>query len=82
MRINFYNPYHNFLGKVNPSTCIRSKTDPDVELFPKYYDITPVTEKYLCVVVKAVAGDLFGFKKETPGLNLGFLFLQLNGSLF
>ena len=59
MRINFYSQYHNFLGKVNPSTFIRSKTDPDVELFHKYYDITPVTEKYLYVVVKAVAGDLF-----------------------
>jgi hypothetical protein len=66
MRINFYNPYHNFLGKVNPSTFIRSKTDPDVELFPKYYDITPVTEKYLCVVVKAVAGDLFILTHSCP----------------
>ena len=43
----------------NPDKVIRSKTDPDVELFHKHYDITPVTEKYLCVVVKAVAGDLF-----------------------
>lgn len=35
-------------------TIIRSKTDPDVELFYKYYEVTPVTEKYLCIVVKAV----------------------------
>jgi len=28
------------------------RTDPDVKLFYRHYDITPVTEKYLCVVVK------------------------------
>ena len=44
---------------LNPDIVIRSKTDPDVELFYQHYDITPVTEKYLCVVIKVLAGDLF-----------------------
>jgi hypothetical protein len=44
---------------LNPDIVIRSKTDPDVELFYQYYDVTPVTEKYLCVVVKALVADLF-----------------------
>ncbi len=33
-----------------PGIIIRSRTDPDVELFHRYYDVTPVTEEYLCVV--------------------------------
>lgn len=44
---------------VNPDTVIRSKTAPDVELFYRYYNTTPVTEKYLCVVVKVVSNNLF-----------------------
>ena len=44
---------------LNPDIVIRSKTDPDVELFYQHYDITPVTEKYLCVVIKVSVGDLF-----------------------
>lgn len=43
----------------NPDMIIRSRTDPDVELFYRHYDITPVTRKYLCVVVKVLVGDLF-----------------------
>ena len=42
-----------------PDIVIRSKTDPDIELFYQHYDITPITEKYLCVVVKLLVGDLF-----------------------
>ena len=42
-----------------PERIVRSRTDPDVELFYRYYTITPVTQKYLCVVVKTLAGDLF-----------------------
>jgi len=42
-----------------PDIVLRSKTDPDVELFYRHYDITPVTEKYLCVVVKILIGDVF-----------------------
>ena len=44
---------------LNPEIIIRSKTDPDVELFYQHYDITPVSKKYLCVVIKALVGDLF-----------------------
>ncbi|HID26412.1 MAG TPA: hypothetical protein EYP22_00975 [Methanosarcinales archaeon] len=44
---------------LNPDIIVRSRTDPDVELFYRHYDITPVTEKYLCVVVKVLVGDLF-----------------------
>lgn len=39
---------------LNPDVIIRSRTDPDVELFYKYYEVTPVDEKYLCIVVKVV----------------------------
>lgn len=38
---------------------IRSRTDSEAELFYRHYDITPVTEKYLCVVVKISIDDLF-----------------------
>jgi hypothetical protein len=44
---------------LNPEMVVRSRTDPDVELFYRYYDVTPVTEKYLCVLLKVLAGDLF-----------------------
>ena len=43
----------------NPDIIIKSRTDLEVELFYRYYIITPVTEKYLCVVVKALVGDIF-----------------------
>ena len=44
---------------LNPDTIVRSRTDPDVELFYRHYDATPVTEKYLCVVVKRSTDDPF-----------------------
>ena len=43
----------------NPNVIVRSRTDQDVELFYKHYRTTPVTEKYLCVVVKTIADDSF-----------------------
>jgi len=43
----------------NPDKIVRSRTDPDVELFYRHYDATPVTEKYLCVVVKVLVDDIF-----------------------
>jgi hypothetical protein len=43
----------------NPDKVFRSFTDPAVELFYKYYNVTPVTEKYLCVVIKVLVNDLF-----------------------
>jgi hypothetical protein len=42
-----------------PERIIRSKTDPEVELFYRHYDETPITEKYLCVVVKTPINDRF-----------------------
>ena len=44
---------------LNPDQVIRSRVDPLVELFYRYYSITPINEKYLCVVVKVLLGDLF-----------------------
>ena len=43
---------------LNPDIVVGSRADPDVELFYRHYDITPVTKKYLCVVVKVLAYDL------------------------
>jgi len=44
---------------LNPDKVIRSRTDPEVELFYKYYNVTPVTKKFLCVVVKELTNNLF-----------------------
>ena len=44
---------------LNPDIIVRSRTDTEVELFYRLYDITPVTKKYLCVVVKVLVRDLF-----------------------
>ena len=42
-----------------PDRIVSSRTDPEVELFYCRYDVTPVSQKYLCVVVKVVNNDLF-----------------------
>ncbi|HEX67935.1 MAG TPA: hypothetical protein ENG13_02590 [bacterium] len=44
---------------LNPDKVVRSKTDPEVELFYRYYQSTPVTKKYLCVVVKVSWEEAF-----------------------
>ncbi|MCW3132209.1 MAG: PBECR2 nuclease fold domain-containing protein [Candidatus Methanospirare jalkutatii] len=44
---------------LNPDVIVRSRTDSEVELFYRHYDATPVTEKYLCVVVKVLTDDIF-----------------------
>lgn len=44
---------------MNPDIVVRSRTDLDVQLFYKLYSRTPVTEKYLCVVVKIMIDDMF-----------------------
>lgn len=44
---------------IDPDIIVRSRTDSNVELFYRYYNITPVTEKYLCVVVKVLSDDMF-----------------------
>lgn len=38
----------------SPDCIIQSNTDPGVELFNKFYKSTPVSAKYLCVVVKFI----------------------------
>jgi hypothetical protein len=42
-----------------PDIIVRSRTDSDVEMFYKHYSSTPVTEKFLCVIVKNLIEDLF-----------------------
>ena len=42
-----------------PDIIIRSNTDYEVELFYRHYKSTPVTEKYMCVAVKAKQNDPF-----------------------
>ena len=41
------------------AVVVKSKTDNDVELFYKKYSKTPVTEKYLCIIVKSLIDDSF-----------------------
>lgn len=43
----------------NPDKIVRSRTAPLVELFYRFYQSTPVTKKYLCVVVKSLESDHF-----------------------
>ena len=42
-----------------PDRIVRSVTDGAVELFYRHYATTPVTTKFLCVVVKVEANDYF-----------------------
>lgn len=44
---------------ISPDVIVKSRTDSEVELFYRHYDTTPVTEKYLCIVVKILVSDLF-----------------------
>ena len=43
----------------SPDIIVKSRTDPEVELFYRNYKTTPVSEKYLCVAVKALEDNLF-----------------------
>jgi len=43
----------------SPDAVRRSRTDQNVELFYKLYASTPVTRKYLCIVVKESLEDTF-----------------------
>jgi hypothetical protein len=44
---------------LNPDIIVRSRTDQEAELFYHFYSTTPVTSKYLCVLVKSVPVDPF-----------------------
>jgi hypothetical protein len=41
----------------DPDCIVRSRANATVELFYKWYVAAPVTEKFLCVVVKALPDD-------------------------
>jgi len=43
----------------DPDRVVRSSADAQVELFYKLYPSTPVTTKFLCVVVKTLPDDNF-----------------------
>ena len=43
----------------SPDIIVKSRTDPRVELFYRNYETTPVSEKCLCVAVKALEDSLF-----------------------
>jgi len=42
-----------------PERVVRSKTDTSVELFYKHYPTTPVSEKFLCIVVNTFRDENF-----------------------
>jgi hypothetical protein len=42
-----------------PDRIIRSQTDASVELFYKHYTSTPISTKFLCIVVKLIKDDNF-----------------------
>lgn len=42
-----------------PLKVIRSRTDSEVELFYRHFLTTPVTSKFLCVVIKVLSDDHF-----------------------
>jgi hypothetical protein len=44
---------------VLPDTVVQSNSAVDVELFYRFYQLTPVNSKYLCVVVKLLPNDGF-----------------------
>jgi hypothetical protein len=43
----------------DPDSIIRSRIDSQVEMFYKHYSSTPVTTKFLCVVLKVLLDDNF-----------------------
>ncbi len=43
----------------NPDVVVRSTSDPKSILYHRYYVTTPVTSKYLCVVVKILTNEKF-----------------------
>ena len=42
-----------------PDRIIISRTDDSVEIFYKHYSSTPVSTKFLCIVVKVITDDNF-----------------------
>lgn len=64
---HFENDHPEMAGQVDkvaetllqPDVVVRSRTDSEVELFYRHYLMTPVGEKYMCVVVKVKVDDAF-----------------------
>ncbi len=44
---------------LKPECILKSQTDSESQLFYRHYLKTPVTEKYLCVIVKGRGDDCF-----------------------
>lgn len=43
----------------DPETIVLSRSDPAIGLYYRSFPRTPVTQKYMCVVVKVLVGDAF-----------------------
>lgn len=64
---HFENDHPEMVGQVDkvaetlsqPETVVRSRTDSEAELFYRHYLMTPVGEKYMCVVAKVRVDDVF-----------------------
>lgn len=64
---HFENDHPEMTGQVDkveetlsqPEIVVRSRTDSEAELFYRHYLMTPVGEKYMCVVVKVRFDDVF-----------------------
>ncbi len=41
----------------HPDSVVKSRTDPEAELFYRHYSETPVGEKYFCVIVNGRGDD-------------------------
>lgn len=42
-----------------PHRIVRSQTDQEVGLYYRFYETSPVTQKYMCIIVKSLAADPF-----------------------
>jgi hypothetical protein len=72
----------------HPDRIVRPRTDNTVELFYRYFETTPVTSKYLCVVAKTAVDDPFIItmvstdaimeKVDTEGHVIGFSILNIS----
>jgi hypothetical protein len=64
---HFENDHPEMAGQIDkvgetllqPEIVVRSKTDSEAELFYRHYLMTPIGEKYMCVVVKVKVDDVF-----------------------
>lgn len=44
---------------ISPDVIALSNSDESIEMFYKFYEVTPVTSKYLCVLIKNTSLDSF-----------------------